>query len=111
MQNTEFWRSKISKEAVLSPIDRTSEVLFGLIMVLTFTGAISVASDGKEEIRSLLWAALGCNVAWGLVDAVMYLMNVIFERGYSRRMLHKIRSTTPGADSGKILKEELPPVL
>lgn len=111
MQNNEYWRRKLSREAVLSPVDRTSEVLFGLIMVLTFTGAISVSSDGKEEIRSLLWAALGCNVAWGFVDAIMYLMNVIFERGYSRSTFIKIRNSNPGSDSLQLLREELQPIV
>jgi hypothetical protein len=111
MQNNEFWKKKLSKEAVLSPIDRSSEVLFGLIMVLTFTGAISVSSDGKEEIRSLLWAALGCNVAWGLVDAIMYLMNVMFERGYSRRMFIKLRSLSQDSDTIQLLRDELQPAI
>lgn len=111
MNIKEFWNRSVNKTAVLSPIDRTSEVLFGLIMVLTFTGAISVSSDGKEEIRSLLWAALGCNVAWGLVDAIMYLMNVVFERGNARNMLNRIRKSKPGTESGLILKEELPPAV
>jgi|SRR5688572_6400927 len=111
MQNNEYWRRKLSREAVLSPVDRISEVLFGLIMVLTFTGAISASSDGKEEIRSLLWAALGCNVAWGLVDAIMYLMNVIFERGYTRSMFIKLRATQSGKDSITLLREELQPVV
>lgn len=67
-----FWKERVREGAVLSPVDRISEILFGLIMVLTFTGAISVSNDGRQEVRDLLWAALGCNVAWGLVDAIMY---------------------------------------
>ena len=58
-----FWQGVVKADAVLNPVDRISEVLFGTIMVLTFTGAISVATDGRQEIRELLWAALGCNVA------------------------------------------------
>jgi hypothetical protein len=27
---------------------------------------------GREEIRGMFVAALGCNLAWGLVDAVIY---------------------------------------
>src|SRR5687768_9376760 len=111
MTSNDFWKRSIARTAVLSPVDRISEVLFGLIMVLTFTGAISVGSDGREEIRSLLWAALGCNVAWGLVDAIMYLMNVLFERGYSRNVLLKYRKTVPGPEASAALKEELPPVI
>ena len=54
-----FWTNRIRESAVLNPVDRIAEVLFGLIMVLTFTGAISVAKDGRDEISELLWAALG----------------------------------------------------
>jgi hypothetical protein len=52
----------ISKR-VLDPHERISEVLFGLIMVLTFTGSISIAEAGREDIRAVLIAALGCNLA------------------------------------------------
>jgi hypothetical protein len=41
-------------------------VLFGLVMVLSFTGSLSVAEAGREDIRSMLVAALGCNLAWGV---------------------------------------------
>ncbi len=55
-------------------MDRVSEMLFGLFMALTFIGAISVAESGRAQIREMFIAALGCNLAWGLVDAVMYLV-------------------------------------
>src|SRR3954462_3058147 len=66
---------------VLSPVDRVSEMLFGLLMALTFTGAVSVAESGNAAIRTMFIAALGCNLAWGLVDAVMHLVRTITERG------------------------------
>ena len=65
---------------LLDPIDRFSEILFGLIMVLTFTGSISAAESGREEIRTMLFASIGCNLAWGLVDAVMYVLRGMAER-------------------------------
>ena len=37
-----------SSKRVLDPIDRVSEVLFGLIMVLTFTGSLSIAEAGRD---------------------------------------------------------------
>ena len=89
MNDQSFWKSIVKEDAVLNPVDRISEVLFGTIMVLTFTGAISAATDGRQEIRELLWAALGCNVAWGLVDAIMYLMNVVLERAHSVTLIHQ----------------------
>lgn len=50
---------------VLDPIERVSEVIFGLLMAMTFIGALSVATAGREEIRTMMITALGCNLAWG----------------------------------------------
>ena len=58
----------------LDPIDRISEVLFGLFMVLTFTGTLSVLDSGREQVRDMLVAAVGCNLAWGFVDGVMFVL-------------------------------------
>jgi len=109
--STDFWNRRVREGAVLSPTDRISEILFGLIMVLTFTGAISVAGDSRDDVRELLWAALGCNVAWGLVDAVMYWMNVLLERGYGLKVILRIRKTKDVADARKTLKSEIQPLL
>ena len=65
---------------VLDPIERVSEVVFGVLMAMTFIGAMNVATAGREEIRTVMKAALGCNIAWGLADAVMYIVAVVTER-------------------------------
>lgn len=109
MKKVDFWKTVVKKGAVLNPVDRISEVLFGLIMVLTFTGAISVASDGRDAVRELLWAALGCNLAWGLVDAIMYLMSVLLERGHVLTVIHKLKRSTDKAKSAALLKDEISP--
>ena len=62
---------------VLDPSERIAEVLFGLIMVLTFTGSLSIADAGENDVRVMLIGALGCNLAWGLIDAVLYLMGCL----------------------------------
>ena len=67
-------RAKQASRRVLDPIDRVSEILFGLIMVLTFTGSLSVAEAGRDDTRTMLIGALGCNLAWGIIDAVLFLM-------------------------------------
>ena len=72
-----------TREAVLNPVDRVSEALFGLFMALTFVGAVSVTEGPEGQIRSMFAAALGCNLAWGLVDAVMYLIRTVTDRGRS----------------------------
>ncbi|MGO4391735.1 hypothetical protein AB4Z46_10315 [Variovorax sp. M-6] len=85
-----------ARTPVLSPVDRVSESLFGLFMALTFVGAVSVAESGREDIRKLFVAALGCNLAWGLVDAVMYLVRTVTDRG---RWLTLVRSVRAAADA------------
>lgn len=94
---------------MLSPVDRISEVLFGLIMALTFTGTLSVATADRNEVRSMLIGALGCNIAWGLVDAVMYLMTVLVERGRDLRVLREVRHATDPARARALIADSLPP--
>jgi hypothetical protein len=90
------------REPVLSPVDRVSELLFGLFMALTFVGAVSVAESGREQIRGMFVAALGCNLAWGLVDAVMYLVRTVTDRGRSLTLVRSVRAA-PDAEAGRRL--------
>ena len=78
------------RERLLDPIDRVSEILFGLIMAVTIIGALSIAAAGRSEVRTILFAALGCNLAWGLVDAVMYLVRTLTERTRNRIVARRI---------------------
>ena len=112
MSEKNLWQKIQSEtESALDPISRISEVLFGLIMVLSFTGSISVVSDGKAEIKDLLWAALGCNLAWGIIDGVFYLMTRLFEKGHGYSVFMKLKSTTDKTAGRKLLTDELPPVI
>ena len=93
-----------TREPVLNMVDRVSEMLFGLFMALTFVGAISVAERGDTQIRAMFIAALGCNLAWGLVDAVMYLVRTIADRGRLLTLMHSVRGA-PDAQTGRALIE------
>lgn len=95
---------------VLDPVSRISEILFGLIMALTFTGTISAATAGSEEVRLLLIAVIGCNIAWGLVDAVMFLMSAMVERGHSDRMLQALRIASRQEAHG-LIAGAMPPAI
>ncbi len=92
------------REPVLSVVDRVSEMLFGLFMALTFTGAVSVAEQGDAQIRTMFIAALGCNLAWGLVDAVMYLVRTATDRGRLLSLIRAVRAA-PDAQAGRGLIE------
>jgi VIT1/CCC1 family predicted Fe2+/Mn2+ transporter len=70
----------LARTRVLDPIERVSEVIFGVLMAMSFIGSLSVATAGREEVRTVMVAALGCNLAWGLVDGIMYLVAALTER-------------------------------
>ncbi|HEX5070645.1 MAG TPA: hypothetical protein VFV78_10580 [Vicinamibacterales bacterium] len=93
---------------VLDPLDRTSEILFGVIMVLTFTGSIRVADAGREDLRTVLIGALGCNLAWGVVDAAMYLMATYMARARLQHTLNWIRRTTAPHVAHQAIADLLP---
>lgn len=75
---------------MLDPIDRVSEIIFGLIMAVTIVGSLSIATAGQVDVRTVTIAALGCNLAWGLVDAVMYLVRTATERARHRTLARRI---------------------
>ncbi|NTU85044.1 MAG: hypothetical protein HGA45_37720 [Chloroflexales bacterium] len=83
----------------LDPVDRLAEVVYGVLIVLTFTLAYrgieahdaAMAAFTATAVRRMLLAALGCTVAWGLIDAVMYVLTSLFERSQQQRMLVDIQ--------------------
>ncbi len=96
---------------VLTPYDRGSEILFGLIMALTITGALSVTHATEREARTLFVTTLACNVAWGLVDAVMYVLNGLLSRGRDSLLARALREDENRAHAPVLLAEVLPEAL
>ncbi|MCX5688443.1 MAG: VIT1/CCC1 transporter family protein [Planctomycetota bacterium] len=105
MQDTAL---KKTAHRVLEPIDRISEVLFGLVMVLGFTGSISAADAGRSDVRTMLFGAIGCNLAWGLIDGIMYLMACLSERGTNLRAMRAVRRAPDVAAARATVLDVLP---
>lgn len=99
--------TKQEREPILNPVDRVSEMLFGLFMALTFVGAVSVAGAESAEVRTMFAAALGCNLAWGLVDAVMYLVRTLTDRGRWITLVRSVRAADAQAGQ-QLVAESLP---
>jgi hypothetical protein len=97
-------------DRVLEPSERIAEILFGLIMALTVTGATSVVTADRSQIRTMLVAALGCNIAWGIIDAGMYLMARLAERGSNALLLREVHGTVDRDRANRIIADALPPL-
>jgi hypothetical protein len=103
--------TKKRSRRVLDQYTLIAEVLFGLIMVLTFTGSLSVADAGRDDVRAMLIGALGCNIAWGVIDGIFYLMDCVSEQGAGIRSLRGLRRATGANEAREILVDTLPPIV
>jgi hypothetical protein len=97
-----------NRTRILNPLERFSEIVFGLIMVLSFTGALSVAEVGREDIRIMLLGAIGCNLAWGIIDAAFYLISCLAERRRNVTILRSVQEATDPTHVQRIIADALP---
>jgi len=96
---------------VLDPMERISETLFGLIMALTFICSLGVATGADIKIQTMLIGALGCNLAWGIVDGGLYLLSRINDRGDKIVTLRAIRQAKDSEAARRVIADALPPEL
>jgi len=96
---------------ILDPISRVSETLFGLIMAVSFTGSLSAAMADQKEVHTMLIGAIGCNIAWGIIDAVMHLITTLTERARHLSTLRTFRATEDPATLRVQIASVLPPRL
>ena len=100
-----------STKRVLEPSERIAEVLFGLIMVLTLTGSLRVATAGREDVNTMLGSALGCNLAWGIIDAVLYCMAIAAEKSQGLIVYRAVRRAADPQKAQRLIADALPSVV
>jgi hypothetical protein len=99
------------REHVLNTVDRVCELCFGLFMALTFIGAVKAVTAGADAGYKMFLAALGCNLAWGLADAVMYLVRTLADRGQRLKLALTVRREADRAVAVRALRKALPGML
>ncbi|WP_338830758.1 VIT1/CCC1 transporter family protein [Bradyrhizobium sp. 27S5] len=92
-------------------MERISETLFGLIMALTFICSLGVATGAGVNVQTLLIGALGCNLAWGIVDGGLYLLARINDRGDKLLTLRAIRQAPNPETARRVIANALSPEL
>jgi VIT1/CCC1 family predicted Fe2+/Mn2+ transporter len=96
---------------VLDPTARLSQALFGLIMALTFTGTISVAESGHDDMRAMLIGALASTLVWGIIDGLFFLMGSLGKKGRGIQALLAVRRAQAPEEAHRVIAGELPPVV
>jgi VIT1/CCC1 family predicted Fe2+/Mn2+ transporter len=91
----------------LDPGEALGEVLFGLIMVLSFTvGARLLATEEGFDTTELVVGAVGCNIAWGVIDGVLFVLGNLFHRSQRARFYRSLRSAPNEAEALAAVREE-----
>jgi len=99
------------REPILNTVERVTELCFGLFMALTFVGAVRAVTAGEDAGHKMFYAALGCNLAWGLADAVMYLVRTLADRGKRLKLALTVRREPDQAAAVRALRDALPEAL
>lgn len=97
----------------LDPASSLGEILFGLIMTLTFTlgAGVIIEDEGREGARQLLIAVIGCNIAWGIIDGILYVVGQLFDRGRGRKLGMAIRAAPDSSTATRLVAAELDPMV
>jgi hypothetical protein len=98
----------------LDPSDRLDELLFGLIMVLSITLGVGLATDEGGSTLQVAVTIFGCNLAWGLIDGIMYIVTQLYDRSRKAQLIEALRSTNSDAEKiatvGGVLDDKLSPL-
>ena len=63
---------------------------------MTVASSTKLASgEGVLSARIIIFAVLGCNIAWGVVDGIMYVFNNLLERGRLSKFVSYVKSYNP----------------
>ncbi|OHV20859.1 MULTISPECIES: VIT1/CCC1 transporter family protein [Rhizobium] len=94
---------------IIDPGDALGEVLFGLIMALTWTvGSRLVFEKEGLNVHDLIVATIGCNVAWGIIDAVLFFLGTTFNKSRRLRLFRQIKTARSESAALTVLAKEFP---
>ena len=82
----------------LDPTERLGEAVFSLIMSLGFIGACRLEL-AEADNRAMLIGVFGCNLAWAIVDGVMYVFASLFKRGLRDRLIRNVAAASTEEDA------------
>ena len=99
----------------LDPTWRLSEIIYGILIVMTFTlafrsidsPAFNSAQLAQEAVRRMFLAAMGCTIAWGMIDAVMYILLSLFERATDQRLVRAVQSAPTESAAIEAIRDEM----
>lgn len=102
----------------LDPIEILQKAVYGILIIMTCTMAVrglqaEYVSDetAAQAVRGLFLAAIGCAIAWGLIDAVIYVLACEGERNESQRMLRLVQKSASDDAAAELTEMHMGPVV
>jgi len=91
----------------LDPSDSLLEVLFGLVMAFTMPAGARLLFNAQEfSAVELAIGLLGCNVAWGIIDAAFYLLGSLFDRNRRALFVRKLQAVADEREALALVEDE-----
>lgn len=92
----------------LAPEDRLCESVCGVIMVLSILLTAGYYVVGTPDpARALLIAAIGCNIAWGIIDGFFYVGYGLIDRSQKARLITNVQKAESKPAAKNFLRENL----
>jgi len=104
-------RQPYADKGVLDFDDRISEILTGIILILSFTCTFSVIKSDTSSVLDMLTGGIMSTLAWGLIDAVMYLFMTLMDKEHNLTFINYVRKSTDRVKSRQVILDALPTVI
>ena len=72
---------------------------------------MSVNQGFSDDVWAMLVGALGCNLAWGIIDAILYLMGCRAEKSHGLAVFRAVREATDSMRAQRLIADALPPAV
>lgn len=98
---------------LLDPIDRLTETIYSVLILLTFTLAFRIfhleAAEpvSVEYVTDLFAGALLATITWGVIDGIVYVLTSVLERGKKHRLLWHIQAADSREEAAEAVAGEL----
>jgi hypothetical protein len=99
------------RKGLLDTDDRVSEILTGVIMILTFTCTFSVMKSDSTSVIDLLKGGICSTMAWGFIDAIMYLFMTLIDKEHNLTFLNFVRKSKDVNKIHQVIYDSLPETL
>jgi hypothetical protein len=92
----------------LYPHERLVEIIYGLVIALTITNAVrAITGAGSIDIKLMAETALGAGIAWGIIDAVLYILVVVYQRNRYAHISLELKWIKDDQEAMAIIQEDL----